>query len=287
MKFQFIHAHRDEFYVTEMCEVLEVSTSGFYKWLNRDDSREAFNRRLLKRIYDIYEENDRVHGRPYIYRQLRREGWTVNEKRVGRLMREEELYAQPKNVKRVTTDSDHSKPVAPNLLGRNFDPEAPNSVWGSDITYIRTHEGWLYLTTVMDLHSRKIVGWNIGTRVTADLTLGAFKKAVKRRNPSPGLIFHSDQGVQYAAGRFRAALERWDMRQSMARKGNCWDNAPAESWFATLKRECVPRRGYETRKQAKLDIFKFIEGYYNNNRLHSSLDYRTPTEYEQRLKLTG
>lgn len=213
MKFQFLHAHRDEFHVTKMCEVLDVSTSGFYKWLKRDDSREAFNRRLLERIIEIYDQHDRIHGRPYIYRQLRKE----------------EIYAKPKNVKRVTTDSDHNKPVAPNLLGRNFDPEAPNSVWSSDITYIRTHEGWLYLATVMDLHSRKIVGWNIETRLTTDLTLGALKKAVRRRNPSPGLIFHSDQGVQYAADQFRAALDRWDMRQSMARKGNCWDNTPAES----------------------------------------------------------
>jgi transposase InsO family protein len=266
-----------------MCRVLDVSRSGFYGWLDRDEPDTPFNRRLSRRIRTIFEEEGGTRGRPYIYWRLRREGWEVNHKRVERLMRAEGLKAEPKQGYKITTDSNHNRPVAPNRLERDFTAEAPNQVWVSDITYIRTHEGWLYLAAIMDLFSRKVVGWQLAPRLRAELVDGALQKAVRQREVGNGLIFHSDQGVQYTSDRVQSRLDELDIKQSMARRGDCWDNAPSEAWFATLKRECVPGRGFETMRRAKRKIFKYIEGKYNRGRLHSSLNYRTPEEYEERF----
>lgn len=198
-------------------------------------------------------------------------------------MRSEGLRAEPKQGYKITTDSNHNRPVAPNRLERDFTAESPNQVWVSDITYIRTHEGWLYLAAIMDLFSRKVVGWQLAPRLRAELVDGALRQAVRQREIGADLIFHSDQGVQYASDRVQSRLDEHDIKQSMARRGDCWDNAPSEAWFATLKRECVPKRGFETMRRAKRNIFKYIEGKYNRNRLHSSLNYRTPEEYEERF----
>jgi transposase InsO family protein len=239
------------------------------------------NQKLVLKIKEVHHQSQRRYGSPRVYKALRGQGYLCNHKRVERLMRCNDIRARQSKRYKVTTQSNHSHPVAPNVLDRNFKAERPNEKWVSDITYISTTEGWLYLATVMDLYSRKIVGWAMDKSMTSDLACKAFKMAMANRQPKSGLVHHSDRGSQYAANAYQALLKQHRCLVSMSRKGNCWDNAPMESFFATLKNELIHHRVYQTRTEAKSDIFAYIEGFYNRTRLHSTLDYQCPEQFEQ------
>ncbi len=236
---------------------------------------------MKREIRKIFHQHKKRYGAPRIHETLKKQGVRCSEKRVARLMREMELRAEGKKPFKVTTNSKHKHPVAPNLLGRYFEASEPNQVWTGDITYVRTAEGWLYLAVVIDLFSRRVIGWSMDRFIGAELALSALKMAVSQRKPSQGLIFHSDRGVQYASHLFQKAIVQHGFVQSMSRKGDCWDNAPTESFFATLKKELIRSELYPTRSTATADIFRYIEGYYNNLRLHSFLDYCSPREFEE------
>ena len=264
-----------------MCRILDVSTSGYYAWRKQPVSeREMANQKLVIKIKEVHTQSDRSYGAPRVYKALRAQGYRCNHKRVERLMRLNDIRAKQSKRYKVTTRSNHSHSVAPNLLARNFKAERPNEKWVSDITYILTAEGWLYLAGVMDLHSRKIVGWAMDKRMTSELVCNAFTMAISRRQPKSGLLHHSDRGSQYTAQPYQDLLKQHHCQVSMSRKGNCWDNAPMESFFATLKNELIYHHSYQTRTQAKSDIFAYIEGFYNRVRLHSSLDYLSPEQFE-------
>ena len=281
MRYQFVHDHSRCFQVRRMCRVLDISPSGYYAWLRRPESRRVReDRRLLVEIKAIHKENRGVYGSPRIHAELKDRQMYHGKKRVARLMRENGIRAKQKKKFRATTDSRHSYPVAPNLLWRDFSASGPNQKWLADITYIWTREGWLYLAAIMDLFSRPIVGWSMSRRMTKKLVLEALEMAVGRRRPEPGLIHHSDRGSQYACGDYQRTLNGHGMVCSMSRKGDCWDNAPMESFFHTLKTELVHHRDYQTRNQAKTDIFEYIEVFYNRSRRHSSLGYMAPAQYE-------
>lgn len=265
-----------------MCELLCVSRTGYYAWLRRPESqRKSEDDALSKLIKEIHEESDGEYGSPKIHQELRRRGTRCGRKRVARLMKKDGLKAKTIRKFKATTNSDHNLPLAENLLDRDFTPAEPNRAWAADITYVWTKEGWLYLAVVIDLFSRAVVGWSMSERMTRTLVMDAFTLAVMRRNPPPGLIHHSDRGSQYASGDFQRLLEKYGAICSMSRKGNCWDNAPAESFFAVLKRALVFHNQYETRDQARQSIFEYIERFYNRKRIHSSLGYRTPYEVDQ------
>jgi transposase InsO family protein len=273
--------HRGQFSVTAMARVLEVSTSGYYGWRRRRECRRSQeNRKLLVEIKAIHAESDATYGSPRIHRELQARGIRCGENRVARLMRLHQV--RPKQVRRykATTDSRHSLPVAENHLDRQFNPEAPNEAWAADITFVWTREGWLYLAVVMDLFSRRIIGWSMQSRLKRGLVIDALKMAVGTRNVTGSLLCHSDQGSQYASGDYQALLAGASIVCSMSRKGDCWDNAPVESFFATLKVERVYHRRYETREEARTDLFQYLETWYNRKRLHSSLGYLSPADYE-------
>lgn len=282
MIFRFIRNHEKEYPVFVMCRVLGVSRGGYYGWRRRPESRrQRWDRFLRLRIREIHRESRGTYGILRVRRELRGEGVHCSRKRVARLMREDGLKAKVRKKFKATTDSRHGMPVAENLLDRKFFPEGPNRVWASDITYIWTKEGWLYLAVVLDLYSRSVVGWSMGERIDRKLVLDALKMAVKRRKPPRDLVHHSDRGSQYASREFRDSLEEYGMVCSMSRKGNCWDNAPVESFFGTLKQELVHHQKYRNRWQARQSLFEYIERFYNRRRLHSTLGYRTPVQFEE------
>ena len=282
MRFQFIKDHRNEFPVTRMCTVLNVSPSGYYVWRKRPVSkREMANRELYKKIKVVYNENHGVYGSPRIYRALKRRGVACSENRVARLMRLRGLQAKQTKRYKATTKRNKAHPVAPNLLKQDFVADWPNQKWLTDITYIPTQEGWLYLAVVLDLFSRRIIGWAMSDRMTSDLTMDALKMAIRQRRPEISLIHHSDQGSQYTDGEYQQLLKNWGIQVSMNGAGNWYDNAPMESFFGTLKSEWVHHHTYRTRDEARADIFYYIESFYNRRRLHSSLDYISPEAYEQ------
>jgi transposase InsO family protein len=281
MKFQFIEHHQGVFSIRCMCEALAVSPSGYYAWRNRPECRrKREDGRLLVEIKAIHRENLGAYGSPRIHAELKDRQMHHGRKRVARLMRENGIRAKQKKKFKATTDSKHSYPVAPNLLQRNFETDMPNRKWLADITYIHTREGWLYLAAILDLYSKLIVGWSMASRMNKWLVLEALAMAVEHRKPGPGLIHHSDRGSQYACGDYQRALCSHDVICSMSKKGDCWDNAPMESFFHTLKTELVHHRDYQTRNQAKADIFKYIEVFYNRSRRHSALGYLAPAKYE-------
>lgn len=282
MTYRFIEGHRKVWPVRVQCRTLDVSASGYYDWRDRDPSQQAVaNQNLLHDIQRIHWDNHKRYGSPRVHATLQAEGQHVGRARIEKLMRGNDLRALSKRrVRVITTDSNHNLPVAENRLDRNFRACAPNQKWCADITYIPTDEGWLFLATVLDLYTRKIVGWCMREHMRTELALTALMMAMQRQRPGTGLIHHSDRGGQYAAGDYRAALTDAGMLQSMSRKGNCWDNAPAESFFHTLKTELVHHRHYATREAAKRDIFTYIEGYYNRQRIHSALGYLTPEQME-------
>jgi putative transposase len=264
-----------------MCRVLEVSPSSFYEWQQSAQSNHQQRDRMLKgKVREIFSDRKGRYGSPRITKELATQAIGVSRKRIARIMREEGLRATGKRKFKHTTDSNHALPVAPNRLNQQFRVTEPNRVWVGDITYIRTHEGWSYLATVIDLYSRKVVGWSHSARMTRDLVCDALDAAVANRRPGPGLIFHSDRGSQYASLAFRRRLWRHRMQQSMSGKGNCYDNAVAESFFATLKKELVRLEVYRTRAQARAALFEYIEVFYNRRRLHSTLGYLSPEQFE-------
>lgn len=265
-----------------MCDVLRISRSGYYDWRNREATkREKLRKELTERIHYHYEDSNGIYGSPKITRLLQNEGYKVSEKTVGRMMREHGLRAKTAAKFRVqTTDSNHELPIAPNLLDQDFTAEAPNTVWVTDITYIRTRQGMMYLACVMDLFSRMIVGWALASRMTVELVNQALDAAYKNRHPEPGLIHHSDRGSQYASHEYREKLKQYGMIQSMSRKGNCYDNACIESYHGILKREMVYQTRFATRQEARQAIFWFIEFWYNRKRIHSTLNYTSPVRFE-------
>jgi putative transposase len=281
MKFRFIRDHREDFPVRLMCRVLDVSSSGFYDWLERPESPRAVeNRALVAKIQAIHGDSRRTYGSPRVHASLQDAGYRIGRNRVARLMRDNAIRARTKRKFRVTTDSRHDHPVAPNRLDRQFEVAAPNTVWVADISYIPTREGWLYLAVVLDLFSRQVVGWAMDQQMPQELTLAALDMAIQRRRPLPGCMHHSDRGSQYAAGDYRKQLAKYGMVCSMSRKGNCWDNAPMESFFHSLKTEQVHHCDYQTRDEARRDIFEYIEVFYNRQRRHSTLGYLSPAQFE-------
>lgn len=288
MRYACIARHVDEFDVRLMCPLLAVSPSGYYAWCKRSPSERALaDERLLLNIRLAHAKSDGDYGAPRVQRELKDDGIHVGTKRVARLMRQDGLKGRAPRRRRVqTTDSAHDHPIAPNLLARQFDVNgvALNQVWVSDITYVPTQEGWLYLAAVLDLASRRCVGWAMRDTLDAELAISALEMAITTRRPSPGLIHHSDRGSQYACAEYRAVLDAHGIRASMSRKGNCWDNAVAESFFATVELELIMKHRWATRDDARRAIFRFIEGWYNRERRHSTLDYVSPVQYEEQLR---
>lgn len=282
MRFRFIEVEKARYPIALMCRLLLVARGGYYAWRTRPESRRSrSNRKLLVDIQAAHQASRRVYGSPRVHRQLRDQGQVVGRHRVARLMRESGLCGRRRRRFRTTTQSNHAHPVAENVLARQFTTEAPNAAWVSDITYIWTAEGWLYLGVILDLYSRRVVGWAMGARIDQELTLRALRMALSARRPKPGLVHHSDRGSQYAAKAYRRLLAARRIDCSMSRKGDCWDNAVAESFFATLKVELVYATQYSTRDQARSAIFEYIEGFYNRVRRHSHLGYVSPAVYER------
>jgi putative transposase len=282
MRFRFIEDRRVDYPVKIMCDVLEVSRAGYYAWRSRPESaRSAQNRELLEDIQQIHSDNRGRYGSPRVHVELKAQGRGVSRGRVERLMHRHgirAIMARPRRVR--TTDGRHDHPIAPNLIERDFVAATPNQIWLADITYIDTDQGWLYLAAVMDLYSRKIVGWAMQDHMRAELPLTALRMAISAQRPDAGLIHHSDRGVQYASEDYRNVVKSAGFRASMSRKADCYDNAPMESFFHTLKTELVHHYDYATREQAKNDIFAYIEGYYNRTRRHSAIGYISPIEME-------
>lgn len=293
MKYACITLHRGAFPVRLMCRVLAVSPSGYYAWRQRPTCAHALaDERLLLHVRVAYETSDGTYGAPRVHEELQGQGHRVGRKRVARLMRTDGLVGTPQPHRGPrTTESTHNFPVAPNLLARRFaltafdrnGGRALNRVWVSDLTYVPTRQGWLYLAVVLDLASRRVVGWATGDSLEADLALRALQRALGERRPEAGLLHHSDRGVQYACTAYRELLAAHGIEASMSRRGNCWDNAVAESFFATLERELIDRRDWATRAAADQAIFDYIAAWYNTRRRHSTLGYHSPVQYERQL----
>jgi transposase InsO family protein len=271
-----------EFPVEFMCEVFSVSRSGYYAWRNRDNSeKESKELKLLRAIEDVHRSSRKNYGSPRIFQQLIGMGHKVGKTKVERTMKKHGIRAKTKRKFRVTTDSKHDLPVAPNLLDRNFSPEKPNQIWASDLTYVWTREGWLFLAVIVDLFSRQVVGWSLDKTMTKELVCSALGQAYFRRKPGAGLVFHSDRGSQYCSKEFRRQLKQYRMLQSQSRRANCWDNACVESFFHTLKTEMIYHEDFETREEAHRAIFEWVEAFYNRQRLHSTLGYKSPVDFER------
>ena len=287
MRFEFVEANRERFALNRMCRLLSVSRSGFYAWRGRPDSvRRVEDKRLLKLIREIHQQSRCSYGSRRIWRELRFRSESCGLGRIERLMRENGLQAYHKRRWRPQTQKGKAEVVAENLLDQDFTTDAPNKAWTADITYIRTGEGWLYLAVVMDLFSRRIVGWAMNKRATRHLVIDAWKMAIKRRRPEGQVVHHSDRGTQYGSFDFQKELETADATCSMSGKGNCYDNAAMESFFGRLKNECMQGRPYQTREEAQSDLFNWIEGWYNQKRRHSYLGYLSPAEFEKKAART-
>ena len=283
MRYEFIQVHQKEFAVRRMCSVLGVSPSGYYAWRERPVSpRVRANQKLTLEIRAIHIRSRKTYGSPRVHAELRAHGFWAGRNRVARLMRAENLRARRTKKWPRTTDSRHSYPVALNYLSRDFQATRPNEKWLADITYIPTAEGWLYLAVVLDLFSRKIVGWAFAATLESYLVEQAFRMAVQDRRAPQGLLHHSDRSSQYAGAAYQRLLVSQEAQVSMSRRGDCWDNAPMESFFSTLKCEHVHFHTYQTRQEAMTDIFSYIVGFYNRERRHSSLGYLSPEEFERR-----
>lgn len=281
MRYLFIDRHRWRFPVGRMCALLEVSRSGYYGWRRRPESeRGRQNRRLMVEIRAVHRVTRGVYGSPRVHAELRARGYRCGRHRVARLMRQEGIKARQRRVFKRTTNSSHRLPVAPNLLQRRFRASRPNETWVADITCIPTREGWLYLALLVDVFSRMIVGWVLRDRMTRRLVIEALEMAIGRRRPPRELLHHSDRGSQYASHAYQALLHRHGIRASMSRQGNCWDNALMESAFGRIKSELVHLTDFATREQASVEVFDYIEVFYNRQRRHSSLGYLSPAAFE-------
>jgi transposase InsO family protein len=282
MRYRFIDEHRTHWPVRLMCRVLQVSTGGYYSWRDRPASaRQQRREALTSAIQAIHQEVKQRYGSPRMHAELRARGQSGCVNTVAKLMRQHGIAAKTKRKFRLTTDSNHDLPVADNLLDRQFEPVAVNQVWVADITYIPTWEGWLYLAAVEDLYSRQIVGWSMGAHLSSRLVVDALEMAVAQRLPGAGLVAHSDRGSQYASEHYQRLLQRHGITCSMSRRGDCWDNAPMESFFASLKKELIHQEDYQTRAEARASVFAYIEVFYNRVRCHSALGYLSPVAYEQ------
>jgi putative transposase len=281
VKYAWIDQHALVWPVARLCRALGVSQSGFKAW--RGGGKRCAERlselQLLKLIRAIQAQVKGAYGSPRMHKELRERGYRVGKARVERVMREHGIRARHKRRYRATTDSKHALPVAPNLVARDFSPARPDQCWGADITYLATDEGWLYLAVVIDFFNREIVGWSFKEHLSAPLVIEALTMAWFRRRPAPGLLHHSDRGVQYASAAFQSKLVEYGMRCSMSRKGNCWDNAPTESFFNSLKNERVHGSRYRTRAEARAELFDYIEGFYNRRRRHSTLGQISPIQF--------
>jgi transposase InsO family protein len=281
MKYRFISAHRETFKVGRMCALLKVSRSGFYAWLTRPESqRSRENRSLETKIRVFHAASHGIYGSPKIHQDLIDDGVRCGKNRVARIMREAGIRSRRRKKFKATTNSRHNLPVAANLLDQDFTAETPDSVWVGDITYVPTQEGWLYLAVLIDLYNRKVVGWSSSSRMTRQLAIDALQMALDRQSPKKGLVHHTDRGSQYASGDYQKALSDRRIVCSMSRKGNCYDNAVAESFFGLLKTEWVNHCRYRTRSEANRSLFYYIEIFYNRKRRHSALGYKTPHEYK-------
>lgn len=281
MRYPFIVAEKANYPVAVLCRVLQVGRSGFYAWCQRRPCRRKIqDRRLKVQISAIHKASYKTYGSPRVHAELQARRVAVSRKRIARLMREAGLTGLAPRPFRRTTDSDHDRPVVANLLDRGFDVTAPNRVWATDITYIRTWEGWLYLAVVVDLYSRRVVGWALADHLRTDLVLRALHMALGLRQPGKGLLHHSDRGSQYASDTYRELLEQRGISCSMSRRGDCWDNAVVESFFGTLKTELIYRRPWPSRRQAAAAVAKYLEIFYNRHRRHSYLGYLSPADYE-------
>lgn len=279
MRFAFVHAEKASHAISDLCRVVQVSRSGFHAWLTRPPSKhECEDQRLKKLVHEAHLEGRKNYGRPMIHKALRKKGEHVSAKRVGRLMCEEGIRGKVRRGFTRTTDSNHSLPVFENVLNRDFTATAPNERWVGDITYLRTPNGFIYLAAVLDLFSRAIVGWAVSAVIDRHLVIAALEMAVKRRRPELGLLFHSDQGSQYASDDHQKKLDAHGITCSMSRRGDCYDNAVMESWFGTLKTELGEQ--FDNPSDAKRQLFDYIEVFYNRKRMHSSLGYVSPAEFE-------
>ena len=286
MRYRFVAAEQARYPVRLLCRVVGVAASGFYAWLRRGPSqRERQDRSLAEQIAAVFAASRRTYGSPRVHADLRAEGVRVSRKRVARLMREGGLAATIRRRFPRTTNSDHGRPVAPNLLEQKFTADQPDTVWLADISYIATGEGWLYLAALKDMATREIVGWSMSDSLEAGSACAALRMAIQRRQPPAGLIHHSDRGVQYAGSEYQKILTRHGLRCSMSRRGNCYDNAPMESFFGSLKNELVHRTTFPTRAAARQALFDYLEIFYNRRRRHSGIGFLTPAQaYEQMAK---
>ena len=285
MRFAFIRDHKGHFPVAVLCDVLKVSRSGYYAWTRRSPGPATLRREgLVGRIREVHGGSRDTYGSPRVYRALKAAGVACCENTVAKLMRA--MGVRSKAVRPFvvrTTDSRHGHPVAVNTLDREFYPDRPNAVWTADITYVPTAQGWLYLAVVLDLFSRRVVGWATADHLRSELACDALRMALEHRRPKGELLHHSDRGVQYASGAYQDLLAGRGIEPSMSRTGNCWDNAVTESFFSTTKRELTHHESYATREEARRSLFEYIEVFYNRQRLHSTLGYRSPAEYEVRF----
>ncbi len=279
--FELVHAERASYPIALLCRVFGVSRSGYYRWSKAKPSkRDKANETLKHQVRAIYHEHKGRYGSPRVHRELKRRGQRVGRKRVARTMQQEGLVGyQPRRFRR-TTDSRHGQRIAPNLLDRDFFAAAPNQAWVGDMTYIPTSDGWLYLAVLIDLFSRRVVGWALSDRIDTELALDALQMAIRARPIEAGLIHHTDRDSRYASDDYQAAMRQHGMTSSMSRKGDCWDNAVAESFFATLEKELLSTRPLQCRSATRVDVANYIDHYYNIRRSHSYLDYVSPIEYE-------
>jgi transposase InsO family protein len=288
VRYQFIKEHQEQFSLSALCRAMQVCRGGFYAWRKRENSpkspRKLQNERLTEQIRTAYKENREAYGSPRIYAELKEAGVACSEKRIARLMRLNGIVAvRPKRFV-ATTDSNHALPIAENVLDRTFGAETPNTRWTADITYLWTSQGWLYLAVILDLFSRRVVGWAMNQTLERELVLSALDMAIGTRRPGPDLLCHSDRGSQYASGDYQQRLKDAGIACSMSRRGNCWDNAPTESFFASLKKEMVYRTRFDTRDQARTAVFDWIEVWYNRKRRHSAIGYISPEVFERQQR---
>ncbi|MFZ2322074.1 MAG: IS3 family transposase [Ignavibacteriaceae bacterium] len=281
----FIKENREQYPLSLVCGVLQVSPSGYHKWLkHRISFRAVENQRILEIIKSHHNKSKATYGLPRIYAAIRKEGVIVNKKRIARLMKVNNIKAKTKRRFRVTTVQNSKAAASENLLNQNFTASSENKIWTGDITYLWTNEGWVYLAVVMDIYSRKIVGWSLDSNLSTELVIRALMMALVHRNPERGIIFHSDRGSQYTSSSFREILKNYGIVQSNSSTGNCYDNAVTESFFHTLKTELTYWEIYQTREEAKRSLFEYIEINYNRKRLHSSLGYLSPVEFEEKQR---
>lgn len=283
MKYGFVHDHQEQFRITSMCRVLQVSRSGYYTWASTLAGRQEREATLLGQIEQLHQASRGAYGAYKTWRELNRQGVACAKHQVARIRKQAGIEARRKQRFRRVTEHHYTAPPAPDLLQRRFQASQPDEVWVGDFTYIRTRRGWLFLAALLDLYSRKVVGWSMGDKPNVELTLAALDMALLHRRPAPGLIHHSDQGAQYTAGQYQDALKRNGLQASMSAKGTPHDNAVAESFFSNLKNELVHHVVFDSREHARAAIFDYIEVFYNRQRIHQTLDFVSPSEFEQQL----